>query len=68
MKDCDADAEKTVGRSSSINLSTRSLYNLYTLAMHEICGRNKNIVSLRVRNVGCFHYDKLNESVNMYLL
>jgi hypothetical protein len=37
MNDWDADAENTVGRSSSMNLSARSLYNLYTLAIQEIC-------------------------------
>lgn len=37
MNDCDADAENTVGRSSSINFSVRSLYKLYTLAIQDIC-------------------------------
>lgn len=36
MKDCDADAENTVGRSSSMSRSVYSLYKLYTLPMHLI--------------------------------
>lgn len=37
INDCEADAENTVGRSSSMNFSTRSLYKLYTLAIQDIC-------------------------------
>lgn len=36
MNDCDAEAENTVGRSSSMSRSEYSLYKLYTLPIHFI--------------------------------